>query len=90
MRESRIVRSAVGSAAVVFALLAVSAWYQRGEALMQRKIAVERQQVAEKRLKDLCDAWKVATEFVEANLPAGIYDAKGRLHDVFAFDENCR
>jgi hypothetical protein len=54
------------------------------------KDAVETQQIAEKRLKDLCEAWKVATEFVEANLPAAIYDAKGRLHDVFAFDENCR
>jgi hypothetical protein len=90
VRQSRIVRSAVGSAAVIFAVLAVIAWYQRGEALSQRQIAVERQQVAEKRLKELCAAWKVATEFVEANLPAGIYDAKGRLHDVFAFEENCR
>jgi len=90
VRQSRIVRSAVGSATAIFALLAVIAWYQRGEALTQKKIAVERQQVAEKRLKDLCEAWKVATEFVEANLPAAIYDAKGRLHDVFAFDENCR
>jgi hypothetical protein len=90
VRQSRIVRSAVGSAAAIFALLAMIAWYQRGEALTQKKIAVERQQVAEKRLKDLCEAWKVATEFVEANLPAAIYDAKGRLHDVFAFDENCR
>ena len=90
VRQSRIVRSAVGSAAAIFALLAVIAWYQRGEALTQKQIAVERQQVAEKRLKDLCEAWKVATEFVKANLPAAIYDAKGRLHDVFAFDENCR
>jgi hypothetical protein len=68
----------------------VIAWYQRGEALTQKQIALERQQVAEKRLKDLCEAWKVATELVKANLPAAIYDAKGRLHDVFAFDENCR
>lgn len=90
VRQSRILRTAVGSAAVVFAVLAAIAWYQRGEALSQKQLAIERQQVAEKRLKELCAAWKVATEFVEANLPAGIYDAKGRLHDVFAFEENCR
>jgi len=90
VRQSRIVRSAVGCAAVTFAALAVIAWYQRGEALSQRQIAIERQQVAEKRLKELCSAWKVATEFVETNLPSGVYDAKGRLHDVFAFEENCR
>jgi hypothetical protein len=71
-------------------VLTVIAWYQRGEALSQRQIAVERQQVAEKRLKEFCSAWKVAPEIVEANLPAGIYNAKGRLHDVFAFEENCR
>lgn len=90
VRQSRIVRSAMGSAVIIFAVLAVVAWYQRGEALTQKQIAVERQQLAEKRLKELCDAWKIATNFVEENVPAGIYDAKSRLHDVFAFDENCR
>jgi hypothetical protein len=90
VRQSRVFQSTLGAAAVIFAALALFAWYQRGEALAQKKVAVERQEIAEKRLKDLCGAWKVATEFVEANLPAGIYDAKGRLHEIFAFDENCR
>ena len=90
VRQGRVFQSTLGAAVVIFALLAIFAWYQRGEALTQRKVAVERQELAEKRLKDLCSAWKVATEFVEANLPAGIYDAKGRLHEIFAFDENCR
>jgi hypothetical protein len=90
VRQSRIFRRVAGLVAVVFAVLAWLAWYQRGEALTQKQIAVERQQLAEKRLKELCDAWKVATGFVEENVPAGIYDAKSRLHDIFAFDENCR
>ncbi len=90
VRQSRIVRRVAWSVAFVFAALAGFAWMQRGEALTQKQIAVERQQLAEKRLKELCDAWKVATTFVEDNVPAGIYDAKSRLHDIFAFDENCR
>ncbi|HEY5868664.1 MAG TPA: CHAT domain-containing protein [Candidatus Tectomicrobia bacterium] len=68
---------------VVAVTAGVAAVYQRGAAL-------ERQQLAEQRLKELCEAWKVATEFVEEAVPAGIYDAKSRLHDVFAFEEKCR
>lgn len=96
VRQSRIVRAITGTAAVIFASLALVAWYERGEAQDQTvraeqnaDLATERQRVAEERLKNLCDSWEVATRFVEDNVPAGIYDIKGRMYEVFHFDDNC-
>jgi hypothetical protein len=97
VRQSRIVRAITGTAAVIFAGLALVAWYERDEAKDQTvraeknaAIAAERQRVAEMRLKNLCDSWKVATRFVEQNIPAAVYDVKARMYEVFHFDDNCQ
>jgi hypothetical protein len=97
VRQSRIVRAITGTAAVIFASLALVAWYERDEAKDQTvraeknaAIAAERQRVAETRLRNLCDSWKVATRFVEQNIRAAVYDVKARMYAVFHFDDNCQ
>lgn len=89
VRQSRLVRTLSAAAVVVLALLTAFAWQQRGVAQRNAELALERQRVAEQRLEELCSSWKVATAFIEDNLPAAIYDMRGRLHETFRFEENC-
>lgn len=90
VRQSRIVRTLSITVALALALLAAGAWHQRGVAQRNETLAIDRQRLAEQRLRELCEAWKVTTTFMEENFPAAIYDIKSRLHDTFAFDETCR
>ena len=90
VRQSRKVRRLSVAAMLVLAVLTAVAWQQRGVARHNAALALDRQQLAEKRLLELCDSWKVTTAFIEDNFPAAIYDIKGRLHETFKFDENCR
>jgi hypothetical protein len=96
IRQSRLVRSVSVATAVVLAILAALAWQQRNEAERQRseaeanaKLAQERQAVAEQRVEELCKSWQVTTTFIEENLTAAIYDIRGRLDEVFKFEDNC-
>ena len=75
---------------VILAILAGLAWQQRNEAQRNATLALERQRVAEQRLTELCQAWQVTTAFIEENLQAAIYDIKGRMDEVFKFEDNCR
>jgi hypothetical protein len=63
--------------------LAVFAWMQRREAITQRQVALQR-------VDELCQSWRVTTEWIEANIPGGIYDMKSSLYGVYKFDDNCR
>jgi len=105
IRQNRIVRALMATAVTILAAFAVVAWYERGEAVKQSDHAVasqrqaeqnaataaRRQRVAEKRLKQLCDAWSVAVAYVQKNVdPGAIYDIKRELYSVFPFDDNCR
>lgn len=90
VRESRKVRRVSVAVALVLALLTVVAWQQRGVARQNAALALARQHVVEQRLQELCTSWQVTTAFIEENFPAAIYDLKGRLHETFKFDENCR
>ena len=90
VRQSRRVRSI--SVAVVIMLTALTglAWQQRNVAQHNAALALERQQVAEQRVKELCAAWDVTTAFIEENMAAAIYDIRGRLDSVYKFEDNCR
>jgi hypothetical protein len=90
IKQSRIVRSVSIAAVVILAVLAGIAWQQRNEAQRSAALALERQQVAEQRVRELCQSWQVTTAFIEENLQAAIYDIKGRLHEVFKYEDNCR
>ena len=48
VRQGRIVRAATGSAATIFAVLALVAWHERGVAVGKTKQAVTSQHQAEK------------------------------------------
>jgi hypothetical protein len=63
--------------------LAAFAWMQRREAITQRQVALQR-------VDDLCKSWRVTTEWIEANIPGGIYDMKASLYGVYKFDDNCQ
>ncbi len=104
VRQGRIVRAATGTAATIFAVLALVAWHERGVAVDKTKqavtsqhqaeqnavIAATRQRLAEQRLKQLCSAWSVAVAYVVKNVdPGAIYDIKAELYSVFPFDDNC-
>ena len=74
----------ISLAATIIALgLAAFALVQRSEAIAQRQEALQR-------VAELCQSWRVTTEWMEANNPAAIYDIKSSLHGVYKFDENCR
>lgn len=74
----------ISLAAVIIALgLAVFALMQRSEAVSQRQEALQR-------VAELCQSWRVTTEWIEANLPGAIYDIKSSLYGVYKFDDNCR
>ena len=96
-------RGPTGTAATIFAVLALVAWHERGVAVdkpsrpsqasqaeRNADIAATRQRLAEQRLKQLCDAWNVAVAYVVKNVdPGAIYDIKAELYSVFPFDDNC-
>jgi Tfp pilus assembly protein PilX len=102
-RRQRIISAAVSFALILSIVLTVIALTQCHQAVEQKNIAlsnarkaeqaqavaVQRQRAAEQRLKELCQAWKAATAFIEDNLPAGIYDMKSRLDEIFHFEEEC-
>ena len=90
VKQSRIVRSVSVVAAFVLAVLAVLAWQQLNEARRNEMHSPEQQRIAEERLKNLCQSWELTTAFIGENLQGAIYDIKGRLYEVFKFDENCR
>jgi hypothetical protein len=90
VRQNRIVRSVSLAAAVILAVIAAFAWQQRNEAVRNAALALERQRLAEQRVEELCQSWRVTTAFIEDNLQGAIYDIKGRLYEVFKYDENCR
>jgi len=70
--------------ATIIALgLALFALMQRNEAIAQRREALQR-------VAELCQSWRVTTEWIENNLPGGIYNIKSELYDVFKFDDKCR
>lgn len=74
----------ISLAATVVALgLAFFAWVQRSEAVAQRQQALQR-------VAELCQSWRVTTDWIENNIPAAIYDMKSRLYDVYKFDEHCK
>lgn len=90
VRQSRVVRRLSIAAVLLLTLLTALAWQQRGVARHNAALALDRQQLAERRLRELCESWNVTTAFMEDNFPAAIYDIKGRLHEAFKFEENCR
>lgn len=59
-------------------------------ALMQRSEAIAQRQEALQRVSQLCQSWRVTTDWIENNIPGGIYNIKSELYDVFKFDDNCR
>jgi hypothetical protein len=74
----------ISLAATIIALgLASLAWVQRREAITQQQVALQR-------VDELCQSWRVTTEWMEANNPAAIYDIKSSLYGVYKFDDNCR
>ena len=70
-------------ATIIAVGLALFALLQRNEALIQRQQALQR-------VAELCQSWRVTTEWIENNIPAAIYDIKSQLYDVFKFDDNCK
>lgn len=73
----------ISLAAAIIALgLSVFALVQRSEAIAQRQQALQR-------VAELCQSWRVTTEWIEANIPAAIYDLKSQLYGVYKFDDNC-
>jgi hypothetical protein len=74
----------ISLAATILALgLAAFAWVQRREAIAQQQVALQR-------VAELCQSWRVTTEWMEANNPAAIYDIKSSLYGVYKFDDNCK
>ena len=71
------------AATIIAAGLAGYAFWQRSEAITQRQEALQR-------VAELCQSWRVTTEWIEANIPAAIYDIKSSLYGVYKFDDNCR
>ena len=74
----------ISLAATIIALgLAFFAWVQRREAIAQQQVALQR-------VAELCQSWRVTTDWMEANNPAAIYDIKSSLYGVYKFDDNCK
>lgn len=96
-RRQRIIL-VISLAVTVIALgLAIYALIQRNNAIQQEMIAItktveaeKQQQQALQRLTELCQSWRVTNEWIENNIPAGIYNLRAELHDVFKFDDNCK
>jgi hypothetical protein len=82
-RRQRFTLSLSVTAAVIAAGLALYAFMQRSEAIAQRQEALQR-------VAELCQSWRVTTEWIENNMPAAIYDMKSSLYGVFKFDDNCK
>lgn len=81
-RRQRITLGVSLAATIIAAGLALFAFAQRTEAITQRQEALQR-------VSELCQSWRVTTEWIENNLPGAIYDIKSSLHGVYKFDENC-
>jgi hypothetical protein len=74
----------ISLAATVMAVgLAGYAFWQRSEAITQRQEALQR-------VAELCQSWRVTTEWIDTNIPQAIYDIKSSLYGAYKFDDNCR
>jgi len=82
-RRQRITLGISLAATIMAVGLAGYAFWQRSEAITQRQEALQR-------VAELCQSWRVTTEWIETNIPQAIYDIKSSLYGVYKFDDNCR